>query len=77
LRAQSPDGGYYLFPAVLGCEDEEQLVIRLLSHGVLVHPGFFYSYERGAHLMLSCLTEPARLAQGLKLLVEGIAASMG
>ena len=72
-----PDGGYYLFPAIPGCKDEEQLVIQLLNHGVLVHPGYFYSYEHGAHLMLSCLTEPARLVQGLERLSEGIAASLG
>jgi aspartate/methionine/tyrosine aminotransferase len=76
VRAHPPDGGYYLFPAIPGCEDEEQLVIQLLNHGVLVHPGFFYGYERGAHLMLSCLTEPVRLAQGLERVIEGIAASM-
>jgi aspartate/methionine/tyrosine aminotransferase len=73
LYPQPPDGGYYLFPKVLGCDDEEQLVIRLLAHGVLVHPGFFYGYERGAHLMLSCLTEPAQLVAGLERLVVGVA----
>jgi aspartate/methionine/tyrosine aminotransferase len=77
LRAQPPDGGYYLFPAVPGCDDEEQVVIRLLDHRVLAHPGFFYGYERGAHLMLSCLTEPARLAEGLKRLTAGLAAILG
>jgi alanine-synthesizing transaminase len=77
LHTHPPDGGYYLFPAIPGCEDEEQLIIQLLSHGVLVHPGFFYGYERGAHLMLSCLTEPERLAQGLGRMLEGVAASTG
>jgi aspartate/methionine/tyrosine aminotransferase len=77
LRAHPPDGGYYLFPAVPGCDDEEELVVQLLGQGVLAHPGFFYGYERGAHLMLSCLTEPARLAQGLERLIAGIATSMG
>jgi aspartate/methionine/tyrosine aminotransferase len=77
LRAHLPDGGYYLFPTVSSCDDEEELVIRLLDHGVLVHPGFFYGCERGAHLMISCLTEPGRLAQGLERLLRGVDAITG
>lgn len=75
LRTVAPDGGYYLFPEVLGWHgDEEDLVIALLDHGVLVHPGFFYGYERGVHLMLSCLTEPQRLTEGLDRLITGLTA---
>jgi len=72
LRVQPPEGGYYLFPEVLGWGDEEELVLHCLHHGVLVHPGYFYGYERGTHLMLSCLTEPARLAAGLDRLVAAL-----
>jgi aspartate/methionine/tyrosine aminotransferase len=54
LSFRPPDGGYYLFPSVWACDDEEQLVLELLRGGVLVHPGYFYGYERGAHIMLSC-----------------------
>lgn len=72
LRVQAPDGGYYVFPEVLGWDDEEELVLHCLRRGVLVHPGFFYGYERGAHLMLSCLTEPQHLAAGLDRLVAAL-----
>lgn len=72
IRVQPPDGGYYLFPEVLGWDDEEELVLHCLRHGVLVHPGYFYGYEHGAHLMLSCLTEPAQLAAGLDRLVAAL-----
>jgi alanine-synthesizing transaminase len=79
LRAQPPDGGYYLFPEVLGWEDEEELVLRLLEADVLVHPGYFYGYEpgpqRGAHIMLSCLTEPDRLSEGIERLVAALDAT--
>ena len=74
LDVRAPDGGYYLFPRLRRVADEEELVLHLLRHGVLVHPGFFYSYERGAHLMISCLTEPAQLAAGLDRLAEGLEA---
>src|SRR5262245_23250007 len=63
FRVNPPDGGYYLFPEVRGWSDEDELVLHLLEHGVLVHPGYFYGYECGTHLMISCLTEPASFAQ--------------
>ena len=73
FRVQAPDGGYYLFPEVIGWSDEEALVLHLLERGVLVHPGYFYGYERGVHLMISCLTEPSQLAEGIERLVAAIA----
>jgi alanine-synthesizing transaminase len=72
LRAHPPDGGYYLFPEVSGWNDEEELVLHLLDRGVLVHPGYFYGYEHGTHLMLSCLTEPLQLTAGIERLIAGV-----
>jgi aspartate/methionine/tyrosine aminotransferase len=72
LHLRPPDGGYYLFPAVDGWDDEEELVLFLLQHGVLVHPGYFYGYEAGVHIMISCLTEPTRLAEGLRRLAAAL-----
>lgn len=72
LRVQPPDGGYYLFPEVLGWNDEEELSLHCLQHGVLVHPGYFYGYERGAHIMLSCLTRTEQLEQGLDRLIAAL-----
>lgn len=72
LRAQPPDGGYYLFPRVEGWDDEEKLVLYLLERGVLVHPGFFYGCDDGIHLMISCLTEPERLRRGVEIIVRAL-----
>jgi alanine-synthesizing transaminase len=73
VQVNPPDGGYYLFPHVVAWQgEEEELILRLLDAGVLVHPGFFYGYERGIHLMLSCLTEPTRLRGGLDVLVKAL-----
>lgn len=72
LRVHAPDGGYYLFPSVQGWDDEEELVLHLLHNGVLVHPGFFYGYEAGTHLMLSCLTERSQLEEGLRRLIAAL-----
>ena len=74
LACHPPDGGYYLFPAVEGWEDEEALVLHCLHHGVLVHPGYFYSYEQGTHIMLSCLTAREQLEEGLTRLVRALKA---
>jgi alanine-synthesizing transaminase len=74
IQVQPPDGGYYLFPQVAGWPDEDELVLQLLEHGVLVHPGYFYGYERGGHMMLSCLTDREQLRAGLERLLAGIEA---
>lgn len=72
IEVNAPAGGYYLFPKVHGWDDEEALVLHLLQHGVLAHPGFFYGNPAGAHLMISCLTEPAMLCEGLRRLVRAL-----
>lgn len=73
LAARPPDGGYYLFPRVSDCEDEEGLAVRLLGHGVLAHPGSFYGEAPGAHLLLSALTAPEQFAAGLERLATALA----
>lgn len=72
LRIHAPDGGYYLFPAVSGWDDEEALALYLLEQGVLVHPGYFYGDAPGVHLTLSALVEPVAFAAGLERLVRAI-----
>lgn len=73
LLARPPQGGYYLFPAVRGWDDEEALALHLLDHGVLAHPGYFYGDVPGAHLMLSALTEPGQFAAGIARLAAALA----
>ena len=72
IRLHKPDGGYNLFCEVQGWDDEEALVLHLLAHGVLVYPGYFFNYERGAHIMISCLTNPVQLQAGLERLVRAL-----
>jgi aspartate/methionine/tyrosine aminotransferase len=52
------EGGWY---AVLRIQTAEDKFTELLlaREGVLVHPGFFYDFEGGDHLVLSLLPEPA------------------
>ncbi len=72
LRAYPPDGGYYLFVRVLGHEDEEALVLRLLERGVFVHPGYFFNCEQGTHIAISALVEPSTLEAGLSRLITAL-----
>ncbi|CAA9251822.1 MAG: Aminotransferase, class I and II, partial [uncultured Chloroflexia bacterium] len=72
IAAQLPDGGYYLFPQIDTAEEEEHCVLTLLDRGINVHPGYFYGYERGVHLMVSALTEATVFREGVERLVRGI-----
>ncbi|MBX7213962.1 MAG: pyridoxal phosphate-dependent aminotransferase [Thermoflexales bacterium] len=74
LEVPAPAGGYYLFPRVrdLPVEEEEALCLALLEAGVLVHPGYFYGEGDDARIMISCLTETARLREGLARLVDAL-----
>ncbi len=47
--------------------DDEALAIALVrDEGVLVHPGYYYDFEQENFLVLSLLTEPAILQEGLQ-----------
>lgn len=80
LRA---DGGWY---AVLRIDDDharrlvraeashaldESLALVLLEqHGIHLHPGYFFDFRAGVHLVLSLLTDPADLRAGAGRLAE-------
>lgn len=69
IRVIEPRGGFYLTVEVLPPFplEEEEFVLRLMEEeGVFVHPGYFYDYERGVHITISFLTEPATLKRGLE-----------
>lgn len=72
LTAQRPDGGYYLFPQVHDCPDDEALVVALINAGVLVYPGFFYDYSADCRIMISCLTTPEVFVQGVDRLINAL-----
>ena len=54
-------------PAV---EDEETLCLRLLEeHGVAVHPGLFFGFSSGVHLVLSLLPPEGIFSEGVRRLL--------
>jgi len=49
--------------------DEEALALELAdSHGVLVHPGYFFDFDRGAHAVISLLAPASDVERGLAAL---------
>jgi alanine-synthesizing transaminase len=69
-----PRGGFYLFVKIKGLKiSDEEFVIRLLKKtGIFVHPGYYYDYEKGLHILISLLAEKALFKRSLKKLVRFI-----
>lgn len=61
------DGGWTAVLRVPELRPEEELVLEILrEEQVLVHPGYFFDFTVGAHLVVSLLPPTALLCDGLK-----------
>lgn len=72
LRLLPVEGGWSAVlrvPCLPGCEPALDL---LVSKGVLVHPGFFYDFDREGYLVVSLLTPPAAMDRGLRGIIERV-----
>jgi len=49
--------------------DEEFALHAIEQHGVVVHPGYFFDFERDGYFVVSLLTEPEKLAEGIARIV--------
>ena len=45
---------------------DEDWALELLRRGVVAHPGHFYDFAAGAHLVLSLIVAPAVFTAGLE-----------
>ena len=71
FRVAEREGGWYAVLELAPAIDEEALCLRLLTeHGVLVHPGFFFDFERTGVLVLSLLAAPDELEAGIARVIE-------
>ncbi len=52
--------------------EEEWTLVLLREHDVLTQPGFFYDFESEAFLVLSLLTEPASLREGISRILKAV-----
>jgi aspartate/methionine/tyrosine aminotransferase len=67
------EGGWSAALRVPATESEESLVLRLLNGSrVLVHPGYFFDFDREAFLVISLLTDPKVLAEGIERLLAAV-----
>lgn len=66
LSVPQVEGGWSAVIRIPTLGSEEDLVIRLLQETQLrVHPGYFFNFSTGSHLVLSLLAEPDRFREGL------------
>jgi aspartate/methionine/tyrosine aminotransferase len=72
FRALPCDGGWTAVIQAPRTKSEEQWTLDLLrDHDTLVQPGFFYDFESEAFLVVSLLTPPETLAEGIRRLLIG------
>jgi hypothetical protein len=72
------DGGWYAVLRVPAVASEEDLVLSLLEgDGVLTHPGYFFDFQRGAHIVISLLPAPEPFREGVARLIRHFACSPG
>ncbi|MEO7270549.1 MAG: pyridoxal phosphate-dependent aminotransferase [Vicinamibacterales bacterium] len=67
------DAGWSVVLRVPAVRSEEELVMDLLERDqVLVHPGYFFDFDHGCHLIVSLLTPPETFAAGVTRLLERV-----
>ena len=65
------EAGWSVVIQVPATRSEEDLAVELIEQdGVIVHPGYFFDFPREAFAVVSLLTPPAELRNGLARLLE-------
>jgi hypothetical protein len=68
------EGGWYAIVEIHDDLSDEARVVRLLDqHNTLVHPGFFYDFNREGFVVLSLLPAPALFRTGVSNLMRTVA----
>jgi alanine-synthesizing transaminase len=64
-RILDREGGWYAIVRIADEASDEEFVVSLLERdGVLVHPGYFYDFPSGTHLVLSLLPDTETFGRG-------------
>jgi len=67
----SVEGGWYAILRVPVTQTDEELAVDLLRRKfVLIHPGHFYDFPNDGYLVLSLITPPDDLREGIQRLLE-------
>jgi alanine-synthesizing transaminase len=64
------EAGWSAILAVPAARSEEDLALSLLREGVLVHPGYFFDFPRGSHLVVSLLSSERDFARAAGVLAR-------
>jgi alanine-synthesizing transaminase len=76
VRVLEAEAGWSAVIQVPETVGEEALVLELLHEAhVVVHPGYFFDFRRGAYLVVSLLPEPGVFAEAMKKVLDQVAAS--
>ena len=68
------EAGWYAVMQVPAVKSEEMIVLDVLDRsGILVHPGYFFDFEREAFLVISLLPEPTVFAGAVETLLDEVA----
>jgi aspartate/methionine/tyrosine aminotransferase len=64
------EGGWSAVIQLPSTRSEEALVLELLNHDhLLVHPGYFFDFERESYVVVSLLVQPDIFERGLMRLL--------
>ena len=66
------EGGWYATLRVPRVRTEEEWALALVDEGVLVQPGYFFDFEEEAYLVVSLLTEPEILNEGVSCILREV-----
>ena len=70
VTLHEPRGGWSAVLQVPATQSEEALTVALVEHdGVLVHPGYFFDFNREAYVVVSLLPDPASFDTGVARLL--------
>lgn len=76
VRVIEPEAGWSVVIEVPETVGEEALVRRILEEDhVVVHPGYFFDIQQGAHIVVSLLPEPEIFADAMRRVLDQVAAS--
>lgn len=74
-RRLQVEGGWYVLVRVPVTQTDEELAVDLVRRkSVLVHPGHFYDFSSDGYLVLSLITAQDDFSEGIKRLLEVVAA---
>ena len=67
------EGGWYAVLETTSADEEDLVLGMLRDEGVLAHPGYFFDFPGAGFLVLSLLTPPGELQEGVARLLNRLA----